>query len=137
MSQAPNAQQSPTTALQKFHEPIGSLVISFAHLETLVMLFITGLLKIDPSITLALISEMSFSRRLDVLQSIAQLILKDAALRQELTEIVGSFGGVRMPPQYRDPYDMGAFPPERSRALEAHSQTKERRTARFSQCHHR
>src|SRR6266487_391796 len=76
------------SALRKFHEPIGALAVSFSQLETLVMVFIVGLIEVDPNVGMALVSEMSFAKRLDALQSIAPFTIKDATLCEELAEVI-------------------------------------------------
>lgn len=76
------------STLQSFHKPIGALAVSFAQLETFVMLFIVGLIDVDPNVGMALVSEMSFAKRLDALQSIAPFTIKDATLCNELKEVV-------------------------------------------------
>ena len=77
-----------TRELQKFYEPIGDLVVAFSQLELTVMLLIAGLLRVDPNIGMALLSEMSFAKRLDALQSIAPYTIRDERLRSELTVVV-------------------------------------------------
>jgi hypothetical protein len=76
------------SALHKFHEPIGALAVSFSQLETLVMLFVVGLIDVDPNVGMALVSEMSFAKRLDALQSIAPFTIRDTTLCDELAEVV-------------------------------------------------
>jgi hypothetical protein len=77
---------------QHFYEPIGELVIMFSNLEHMVSMTILALMEGNPSVNMCLVAEMSFSKRVDALSSIAPFYIKDDALLKELAEIIKHVG---------------------------------------------
>jgi len=77
--------------LDAFYEPIGRMIVAFQNAESTLSLMIVALVNEDPRVTMALVTGMSFSRRLDALRSLAPFKM-DQTLSGELADIVNELG---------------------------------------------
>ena len=74
--------------LEHYFAPIGKVVLLFNQLETTLVMFAGGLCLPEINAVTALMSEASFSRKLDALKCIADEKLRDPALHLKFVELL-------------------------------------------------
>jgi hypothetical protein len=75
--------------LEDIYEPIGKLVVRFQNLELFMNLLLIDLLKQDYDTGFCVTSEMSFSRLVASLVSVAEVRIKDVTLVEEMRKVAG------------------------------------------------
>ena len=74
--------------MTEIYPSVGKVVVRFSMLESIVLFSVAALIGGNPEITFALLSEASFSKRLDALKSLAPLLIHDSALIDELEKLI-------------------------------------------------
>jgi hypothetical protein len=73
---------------EKFFAPIGNIVVAFQDADFCLTMLLALLLNEDTNVTLSFAVSLSFSKKLDVVKSIAPFKIKDQGLLAELDDIV-------------------------------------------------
>ena len=74
--------------MKRLHEPIGKLVVQFQTLEFIILMLCLGITKDNLDVVMAMLSVVSFRRKLDVLRAIAPYAISDSTLGSELTDLI-------------------------------------------------
>jgi len=80
---------SVNAQLEDIYEPIGKLVVRFQNLELFMNLLLIDLLKQDYDTGFCITSEMSFSRLVASLVTVAEVRIKDVTLVDEMRKVAG------------------------------------------------
>jgi len=75
--------------LEAYYPLIGKIVVKFQDLDFFLNVLMTGLLKEDPNVTMAYAVSLSFSKKIDVLKSIAPFKFKHQDLHDTLDKSIG------------------------------------------------